>query len=691
MCLVAVGCAACAGEPAREFRSIDREVVRLAERDGRSAAAPFTPPEPIRVWSGTALDAWEMHRDPMAVRFVSPRFDDLPATVGPILLRVRPGGSREVRVTPHLGGLAVLHRVTVPLVGDGGTEEAVEVRVDLPKVIASAWETGLQLQQLEVVLPNADPKKTSLERIVFEHPAAEFSAGAGRGSLIVDGVIHPGWYVRGGSSVEFPVTMPTGKPALHQWAAAHGKAADWVIRVRDGDRTETLAGRAEPTGWRHQTTALDGLAGRSVLVELSCEADGICLFGDTEIVDVSPRPHATHVILYMIDTLRADRLGVFGNSAPDVSPVMDRLAREGVAFSFAFSTSSWTKPAIVALMTGVQPTTHRIGTRTYADQVPASVDLLQERFRSAGWRTGSFVSNPLGSTLSGLERGFGTAVTPRHWDSAPEARPKPSAKQLHDAVLAWIDDAPAEPSFTYVHTLDVHEWLEAGVDPYEAYDRAVQRQDRELGALLDGLATRGRLDRTLVIVVSDHGESLGEHGAMGHGNALLQSQIHIPLIFWAGPRLRPRNVPTPVGLADLPVTLLDLFGLPPLPEAQGRSLRAYVDGTGTPTDDERHEVPTELVRFVFRPIGPLQYSMITPERRKVLSSDGAFTRYDLQRDPGELTKIAEPWPEIETDLRTYLSGQERLAVAYERRHGVVVPGAIEGDQAGRLRALGYIE
>ena len=145
------------------------------------------------------------------------------------------------------------------------------------------------------------------------------------------------------------------------------------------------------------------------------DGSGTGLFGNPRIIQSQSGQRAKDVLVYLIDTLRADRLGAGGGPAPGVSPTMDRLAREGAWLDLVLSSSPWTKPAIATLMSGILPTTHRVGAGTYTDRMPGTVALVQERFRAAGWRTGSFSASPLGSTLSALERGFDAAYPPRHW------------------------------------------------------------------------------------------------------------------------------------------------------------------------------------------------------------------------------------------------------------------------------------
>ena len=318
-----------------------------------------------------------------------------------------------------------------------------------------------------------------------------------------------------------------------------------------------------------------------MVIRLANRGTGVALFGQPRVVSVANGGRAGDVVVYLIDTLRADHVAAFGARFDGITPTLDRLIGEGVGFEMALSHSPWTKPTIATLLTGLLPTTHRVGSQTLSDRVPGSVAMVQERFRSAGWRTGSFAANPLGSTLSGLERGFGTAVAPRFW-RRPELGQHPSAAQVRGELLRWIDLEPDRPFFAYVHVMEAHPEgrhyhgrdLPEGFTPYAASVRAA---DADLGALLRALEERGRIDDLQLVVLGDHGDSFGEHGSRweGHGTSLFQEQIQVPLVFWrrGGPHREP--VSSPVGLADVSPTLIDLFGLPPLEHADGVTLGAH--------------------------------------------------------------------------------------------------------------------
>jgi arylsulfatase A-like enzyme len=318
------------------------------------------------------------------------------------------------------------------------------------------------------------------------------------------------------------------------------------------------------------------------------------------------------VVLIVIDSLRARDLGCYG-SARDTSSFLDSLAREGVVFSRASSTSSYTRESVTSLLTGKLPSSGG-GTGWNAMPHEAS-DHLAERFQASGYRTG-FVSNSLMIRGSGFQRGFDVAEFPGRNQFASGG-----GETLSDTALDFVRKAPDEKFFLYLHYLDPHgpyhpdaayvakldgslhprplklygevrehcsELRKQGFAPgEEQFDDLKLRYDAEIAStseairrLLDGLESMGALDRTLVIVTSDHGEEFLEHGYVEHAWTLYEESIHVPLILWAPGRLAPQRVDAGVSLVDLMPTLLALFEWP-ADDSDGRPLFEYTDDSWT--------------------------------------------------------------------------------------------------------------
>jgi len=673
------------------------DLLRLrGEVEGPSPSDPgvarrFTE-EDVATWSRTEIGR--------TVRLTSPILDPPVSDASRLRMVLRPGEVERIAVVPSPQPdidqrVRAQRAVEFTLDPQGDPDRAVVVTSALDTVLNENWSDYTRapagLCRLEVSLPADAAATAQIEAITIEGPEARFAtAAAGIRTVDRAGILHPAWYVHAGSRVRIGLEVPQGRPELRWYDASEGAATRevWVHAAGERLPLATGAGAGEP--WAHRVASLAPWAGTPVEIEFEVTGTGLGFFGSPRVVPSGPPSTTPNVVLYMIDTLRADHLGAWGSPVPGVSPNLDRLAAEGTQFGLAITSSPWTKPAIPTLLSGVWATTHQVGATTYADRVPESVPLVQERFGDAGWRTGSFSSSPLGSTLSALERGFDTALPPVHWRGQIGVLGHVTAEQLHEALLDWIGEEPDRPFFAYVHTLEVHGWrrqlYHEPPEPLSPYDFAVQDTDRQLGGLLSALEARGGLDQTLLVVLSDHGESFGDHGVRGHGTSLFHSQLHIPLVFWAGEALPAMTVTDPVGIADVAPTLLDLFGLEPLPESDGRSLVPYFEPGGVPV----HEwVPAARLRYVWQPGAPRIYAMMDGRGRKLVRQDASEWPFDLAADPCETRTTGAIPLALREHLDDWLAGQAEEAEAFRRTHGPVT-GAIDAEDVAALRALGYL-
>ena len=703
------------------WRRPEHGELRLAERSGEIAGDAAPEAGVLARLEGDALAAFasEPLGDEPGVRLRGPAFAPPLAGATRLRIRLRPGGATRVRVIPFGTGMRdermkrSHQTLEVALERDAAADRAVELVVDVSEVLRGNWTgaaTPSELERLELELPGATLDGVRLERVVIEDERALFAgAGAGPKEVERNGIVRPAWYVNGGARVRLPVRLPDAAPELRWHDAAAGEVSR-TLRVLADDRAVDLSGAAGEADWSARRASLAAWAGREIVLELAAEGPGSALFGDPRIVSPAPARETPDVLagetpdvlagetpdvlLYLIDTLRADALGALGSPRRGVTPVLDRLAREGLVFARAISTSSWTKPAIPTLMTGLHPAAHGVGATSYTDRLPAGVELLQSTFRAAGWRAGSFAANPLGSTLSGLERGFGAAYTPRHWHGSLGDLEHPPAALLHASLLAWIDEEPDLPFFAYVHTLEPHEWERARYAAdlprgWDAYDAAVHDADARLGELLAALGARGR--QPLVVVASDHGESLGEHGVLRHGTTLYQTELHVPLVFWAPGRLPPMTVTEPVSLEDIAPTLLELLGLPALPAATGVSLARW-PRDGRPPAAARGGVSSELGRYVWTPSAPRGHSLVAADGSKRVEIEGAAALgYDLAADPCEVRPLLEIAERLAAEQAAQRAREIAARAGFVERHGEGVRGAFDAGEVEQLRALGYVE
>jgi arylsulfatase A-like enzyme len=430
---------------------------------------------------------------------------------------------------------------------------------------------------------------------------------------------------------------------------------------------------------------------------------------------------APNVVLVSIDTLRADALGTYGGPP---TPTLDRLAAEGVVFERAFAPTPTTAPSHATLFTGQDVGRH--GLLRNGQALPDAAATLAEAFHAAGFRTAGFASSFVLDGRFGWGQGFET------WDddlpdasSTMKKAPYPGAfwaehrfagfdrraTATTQAASAWLAAAP-EPFFLFVHYFDPHapyvppavyerrtaglpvalehRALE-GVAPSQLerlirrYHAEVLYADEALGALLEAVHAAARTRGVLVVVTSDHGEGLGQHGWLEHAVHLYDEQVRVPLVLhWPDHLPGGRRVRTPVGLLDVAPTLAELAGLPPFAAADGRSLAAAARGEGEPAPrplfGDRHLVAEDVGwdRGV-------KSSVRTEGWKLIRSSTGRAELYDLAADPGELDDAAERAPETAAALGSLLD-----------RHAAALPGAAPGaplsdETKEALRALGYAE
>jgi arylsulfatase A-like enzyme/Tfp pilus assembly protein PilF len=402
-----------------------------------------------------------------------------------------------------------------------------------------------------------------------------------------------------------------------------------------------------------------------------------------------------NVLLVTIDTLRADRVGAFGGGA--LTPTLDALAARGVRFTQAHAHAPLTLPAHTSIMTGLIPPTHGVhnnGSTALAPSVPTLATILHD----AGYRTGAFVGAFVLDARFGLSRGFDTYDDRVGGDTGPItfAFAERSADRVTQLAGDWILRAasPQSPSpqspaaspqplapgpwFCWVHLFDPHA-------PYRApeqrvanpYDNEVAFADAQLGGLLERLRTAGQLDSTLVVVLADHGESLGEHGEATHGLFAYEATLHVPLII-AGPALHQAVVETPAGQADVLPTITDLLGLPAPARVEGQSLATAIRGQ---PPAERAIYFEALDAFLTRNWAPLTGVMVGGWKFIDLPDTEL---YDLARDPWETNNV------IRADAaRAAALGQKMSAWPRPSAGTAATRPPLDPDAAARLRSLGY--
>jgi len=395
------------------------------------------------------------------------------------------------------------------------------------------------------------------------------------------------------------------------------------------------------------------------------------------------------ILLISIDTLRADRLGSYGY-APAATPVLDALAARGLRFEQASTVVPLTLPAHASLMTGTFPTFHgvRDNGAFYLDE---SLTTIAEVLQPRGYRTGGFVGAFVLDRRWGIAQGFtdyfdGFDLAKFDMAGGLDAAQRPGAEVV-DHALAWLERDATQPFFAWVHLYDPHAPYQPA-EPYRsrfpataqgAYDGEIAATDAQVGRLLSSLEASGRLENTIVVVVGDHGEMLGEHGEQQHGFFIYDAATRIPLIV-AGPAVPSRVVPDQVRIVDVMPTLLELVGAAAPDEVQGASLMPL--GRGEPMDLLAFS-ETWYPRFHY---GWSELTAVRDGRFKFIAAPRREL-YDIQADPGELKDLSAENPRMADALER---GLRDMAGKTATRAVTSPPRAVDPAVEQQLRALGYV-
>ena len=432
----------------------------------------------------------------------------------------------------------------------------------------------------------------------------------------------------------------------------------------------------------------------------------------------APPPTATNVLIVVLDTVRADHLGLYGHERA-TSPNLDLWSGTGAVFERALTTSPWTLPSVGSLYTGRIPSRHRAG--FIAAQVRDEKGFLRLRpglrtqaeiVRGHGFDTAAWVNNPYLHPRFGTARGF-AVYDHADVDNVNIRR----ADETVDLALEWLDERTDRPFLMLTHFFDPH----MNYDPPEsvrgrftsgydgplglpvssltgirddaaalseadlafleaAYDEELAFVDEQLGRLLDGLSAGGHADSTLLVVLADHGEEFFDHGGFEHGHSMYRELLRVPLVV-VGPGVQATRVAEPVSITDVLPTLLEALGLPAEHGLDGRSLWGVLSrGEAAPKRDFVGEATL---------YGSEKKTLLRWPHKLIL--DGVTHEGELFRiddDPGEQRNLMIQQRALVELLSSALDRTIRAALAEES--GADETAEIPDKTRERLRSLGYV-
>jgi choline-sulfatase len=423
-----------------------------------------------------------------------------------------------------------------------------------------------------------------------------------------------------------------------------------------------------------------------------------------------------NVIFLTIDTVRADHLGSYGYRSHATSPAIDRQLAKGAIFENSFSQRAATWPSLASLLTGLYPTAHGVDENGFG--FPDDTPTMPKILHAAGYRTAAFLSNMCDANHRGWDefaceggKDGPTVQNALNWAARPAADLRPFLLWVHlfgahnpyynggDAAARVLDPGykgelgPKKWRLNEVMTkripLDVADLRHLNA----LYDAALMGTDNQVNRLINGLSEAGRLNHTLFVLTADHGEELYAHnGYIYHACSVYQTTLHVPLGMSAPGLLDQRRLPQTVELIDVLPTVLDLVGVSPPREIQGRSLVPYFErtapgGAGKPAFSEYglsgiHTVVHDGWKLVDNPTryDPVCIPGAPPHHFPI----GRSELYNLATDPQEQRNLAAQEPAKVTELTRLI--QQRFTGMTQRAKPQQIPDRLRKE----LESLGYV-
>jgi choline-sulfatase len=622
------------------------------------------------------------------------------------------------RVTVLVNGREVAE---VPF-GPGESEQ----RVTLPEAALQAGSNRLAFRYAWTWSPRkaSGGRSSDTRRLAVAWDVLRFETGAEEGARVR--VVEDRLYIPSGQRMEVFLRLPEGAALAVEEVRSRGGASSLEIALQPEGGAEKRVERLSPGDG---AAAVELVGGEAVPVRVSLAAvpedgpsgpgSGLLLRRPRIVAPAAKSAPAAvpvpaksggggrrNVILYLVDTLRKDHLGCYGYGKP-VSPRVDAFAREATLFRNAVAQSSWTRPSVASMLTGLLPRTHGVHRRP--DSLSPGAVTLAERLRERGFRTAAFVTN------SNVHRSFGFGQGFEEYRLTPHGRD--TAGNLNALTAGWLDTLGKAPFFLFLHTIEPHtpyqpppafrerfapgvpeelgrvrvlKELNSGKRPVTPglvrdltalYDAEIAANDAAFGDLVDLLKERRLWDSTIILFVSDHGEEFHDHGGWEHGRTLHTEMLDVPLIVRLPGVGEGRAVDRLAQHVDLVPTILDALGLPVPQGVEGRSLLPAMAGAEAGTDEDAAFSWLDVDGFRAASVSTLAWRFL--DERAPSPGRSLFGR---RSDPGERRNVAADHPVRAGYLRARLLAAEREGPRLKAGKGDV-----DEELRNRLRALGYVQ
>lgn len=391
-----------------------------------------------------------------------------------------------------------------------------------------------------------------------------------------------------------------------------------------------------------------------------------------------------NVVLITLDTVRADHLHCYGYEKIK-TPAIDALAASGVLFEKAVAQTPMTGPSHASMFTGTNPNVHNVRDNGFALQ-PSSVTLATD-LKTHGWSTAAFISASVLKKYFGFGQGFTTyddqMPQTSSGNGAPPSRPGNIAV---DHAIQWLNAQPKKPFFLWVHLYDAHRPYRPPMKfrqeyPDDPYDASIAFEDQQVGRLLKAVNQKSSASKTMIILLSDHGESRGQHGEYEHGIFLYDATVHIAWIM-AGPRIPAGvRVQQQAREIDLLPTVLDLLGGKASSAVQGTSMVPAFSGKSVPSTYSYEETLVPKI------------DMGWAELRGIHTAHWMYVRaprpelYNLDKDPDELNNVIDTHPKEYRELDAQL---RKLSPVESSGTETLTMKQLDQQTRKQLQSLGYV-
>lgn len=444
-----------------------------------------------------------------------------------------------------------------------------------------------------------------------------------------------------------------------------------------------------------------------------------------------PKPRPPDVVMIVVDTLRADRLGAYGNRR-GLTPFLDKMVEHAHVVERAYSAASWTSPSVASIFTSRFPSQH--GIIGFSAVLADHETTLAEVLHAAGYATAGFSANGLISKKSGFDQGFDTYRA--YLEMERFTRPARRADEITNEALHWLEtmrqrDA-TKPVFLYLHYMEPHppyapppELLQRlrGPNPLDVnalnlalvtfgppatelmndirdvYDAEVMAIDAALGRLVAALEHRGVDRHALLVMTADHGEELRDHGALGHGKTLYNEVTHVPLIVRTPGETRGHVIDRVISSIDIAPTVLDEAGIEIPSTFEGVSFARDLEVQGMASSirrfvgrwwDERPPPVAFSEHYALPPVDPdkpLHQNAVVRDHGKVIAwTDGRRDFFSLADDPGE----QEPDRTEGAQRQALVASLDEMRRRVSSNRTTAEERTIDPRTRDALRALGYV-